>query len=82
MGLILSVHSAFSDRSSALSTIQTLTSELSSLHSRAAKHETTSSKSFGGDNSRIHKLEELKESIRVTEDAKRRAIRDYEQIKV
>ncbi|CAA3028590.1 sorting nexin 2A-like [Olea europaea subsp. europaea] len=81
MGLILSVHSAFSDRSSALSTIQTLTSELSSLHSRAAKHETTSSKNFGGDNSRIHKLEELKESIRVTEDAKRRAIRDYEQIK-
>ncbi|CAI9778667.1 unnamed protein product [Fraxinus pennsylvanica] len=82
MGQILSVHSAFSDRSSALLTIQSLTSELSSLHSRAAKHEATSSKNFGGDNSRIHKLEELKESIRVTEDAKSRAIRDYDQIKV
>ncbi|CAI9761273.1 unnamed protein product [Fraxinus pennsylvanica] len=77
MGQILAVHSAFSDRSSALLTIQTLTSELSSLNS---KHESASSKTFVGDNSRTHKLEELKESIRVTEDAKSLAIRDYERI--
>ncbi|KAL2508162.1 Sorting nexin 2B [Forsythia ovata] len=81
MGVMLAVHSAFSDRSSALLRVQTLTSELSSLHSRAAKHETASSKTFGGDNSSTHKLEELKEAIRVAEEAKSCAVRDYERIK-
>ncbi|KAL2486238.1 Sorting nexin 2B [Abeliophyllum distichum] len=81
MGLILAVHSAFSDRSSALLRVQTLASELSSLHSRAAKHETASSKTFGGDNSSNHKLEKLKEAIRVAEEAKSCSIRDYERIK-
>ncbi|KAG8371531.1 hypothetical protein BUALT_Bualt13G0097600 [Buddleja alternifolia] len=81
MGLMLAVHNAFSDRSSALLTVQTLISELSSLHSRAEKLETASSKIFGGDKSRIHKLEELKDAIRVTEDAKGCAIREYERIK-
>ncbi|KAI3461690.1 hypothetical protein Pfo_018353 [Paulownia fortunei] len=81
MGLMLAVHSAFSDRSSALLTVQTLISELSSLHSRAEKLETASSKIFGGDKSRIRKLEDLKDAIRVTEDAKSCAIREYERIK-
>ncbi|KAL2488604.1 Sorting nexin 2B [Forsythia ovata] len=81
MGLMLAVHHAFSDRSSALLTVQTIISELSSLHSKAEKLETASSKIFGGDKSRIHKLEELKEAIRVTEDAKSCAIREYERIK-
>ncbi|XP_010257017.1 PREDICTED: sorting nexin 2A-like [Nelumbo nucifera] len=81
LGLMLAVHSAFSDRSSALLTVQTLLSELSSLHSRAEKLETASSKIFGGDRSRIRKIEELKETIKVTEDAKSCAVREYERIK-
>ncbi|KAK4374991.1 hypothetical protein RND71_005668 [Anisodus tanguticus] len=79
--LMLGVHHAFSDRSSALLTVQTLISELSSLNSRAEKLETATSKIFGGDKSRVRKLEELKDAIRVTEDAKRCAIREYERIK-
>ncbi|KAL8516401.1 hypothetical protein ACS0TY_014890 [Phlomoides rotata] len=81
MGMMLAVHSAFSDRSSALLTVQTLISEISSLHSRADKLEAASSKIFGGDKSRIRKLEDLKDAIRVTEDAKSCAIREYERIK-
>lgn len=81
LGLMLSVHGAFSDRSSALLTVQTLLSELSSLHSRAEKLEAASSKIFGGDKSRIRKIDELKETIRATEDAKHVATREYERIK-
>ncbi|KAE8688819.1 Sorting nexin 2A [Hibiscus syriacus] len=79
--LMLAVHGAFADRSSALLTVQTLLSELSTLHSRAEKLEAASSKIFGGDRSRVHKIEELKETIRVTEDAKNVAIREYDRIK-
>ncbi|XP_057772522.1 sorting nexin 2B-like isoform X2 [Salvia miltiorrhiza] len=82
MGMMLAVHSAFADRSSALLTLQTLISELSALHSRADKLETASSKMFGGDKSRVRKLEDLKDAIRVTEDAKSCAIKEYERIKV
>lgn len=82
MGLMLAVHTAFSDRSSALLTVQTLLTELSSLHARAEKLDTASSKIFGGDKSRNRKGEELKEAIKVTEDAKNCAIREYERIKV
>ncbi|KAG5111368.1 hypothetical protein JHK82_040591 [Glycine max] len=81
LGLMLAVHGAFSDRSSALLTVQTLLSELSSLQSRAEKLEVASSKIFGADKSRVRKLEELQETIRVTEDAKNVAIREYERIK-
>ncbi|KAJ8562520.1 hypothetical protein K7X08_011811 [Anisodus acutangulus] len=81
LSLMLGVHHAFSDRSSALLTVQTLNSELSSLNSRAEKLETATSKIFGGDKSRVRKLEELKDATRVTEDAKRCAIREYERIK-
>ncbi|KAF5727307.1 sorting nexin 2A-like isoform X1 [Tripterygium wilfordii] len=81
LGLMLSVQSAFSERSSALLTVQTLLSELSSLQSRAEKLEAASSKIFGGDKSRIRKMEELKETLRITEDAKNVAIREYERIK-
>ncbi|XP_057955493.1 sorting nexin 2A-like [Malania oleifera] len=81
LGLMLAVHSAFSDRSSALLTVQTVMSELSSLHARVEKLEAASSNIFGGDRTRIRKMEELKESVRVTEDAKCCAVREYEQIK-
>ncbi|KAK6927148.1 Sorting nexin Vps5-like, C-terminal, partial [Dillenia turbinata] len=81
LGLMMAVHSAFSDRSSALLTIQTLLSELSTLQGKAERLDAASSKVFGGDKSRIRKMEELKETIRVTEDAKNCATREYERIK-
>lgn len=79
---MLGVHAAFSDRSSALLTVQTLTSELDSLYTRAEKLETASSKSFSSDKPNTLKLGVLRESIRVTEDAKSCAMREYERIKV
>lgn len=79
---MLAVNSAFSDRASALLTVQTLLSELSSLHMRIEKLEVASSKIFGGDRSRIRKIEELKETLKVSEDAKNCAVREYERIKV
>ncbi|KAL6531124.1 hypothetical protein OROHE_014193 [Orobanche hederae] len=81
LGVMLAVNNAFSDRSSAFLTVQTLLSDLSSLHSRIEKLETASSKIFGGDRSRIRKIEELREIVRVTEDAKNSAVGEYERIK-
>lgn len=82
LGIMLSVHTAFSDRSSALLTVQTLMSDLSSLNSRVERLEAAASKIFGGDRSRLRRIEELKETIRVTEGAKCCAVREYERIKV
>lgn len=82
LGIMLSVHTAFSDRSSALLTVQTLMSDLSTLNSRVEKLEAAASKIFGGDRSRLRRVEELKETIRVTKDAKCCAVREYERIKV
>ncbi|XP_031498049.1 sorting nexin 2B-like [Nymphaea colorata] len=81
LGLMQAIRSAFSDRSSALLTVQTLSSELSSMSSRAEKLEAASSKIFGGDKTRNRKLEELREAIKVTEDAKNSAEKEYERIK-
>ncbi|CAH8358768.1 unnamed protein product [Eruca vesicaria subsp. sativa] len=81
LGMMMAVQGAFADRSSALLTVQTLLSDLSSLQARAEKLEAASSKVFGGDKSRIRKIEELKETIKATEDAKNVAIREYERIK-
>lgn len=81
LGMMLAVNSAFSDRASALLTVQTLLSDLATLQSRIEKLEVASSKIFGGDRSRIRKIEELKETMRATEDAKSCAVREYERIK-
>lgn len=81
LGVMLAVNNAFSDRSSAFLTVQTLLSDLSSLHSRIEKLESASSKIFGGDRSRIRKIEELRETVRLTENAKNCAVREYERIK-
>ncbi|XP_047333913.1 sorting nexin 2A-like [Impatiens glandulifera] len=81
LGVMLAVNNAFSERSSALLTVQTLLSELSSLESRIEKLEAASSKVFGGDSTRIRKIDDLKDTVRVTEDAKSCAIREYERIK-
>lgn len=82
LGTMLAINNAFADRSSALLTVQTLSSELVSLNSRIEKLEVASSKIFGGDKSRMRKIEELKEAHRVTENAKLCADREYERIKV
>ncbi|EAY97622.1 hypothetical protein OsI_19545 [Oryza sativa Indica Group] len=81
LGIMLSVHTAFSDRASALLTVQTLMSDLASLQLRIEKLEAAASKIFGGDKSRLRKVEELRETIRATEDAKCCALREYERIK-
>ncbi|CAD6272390.1 unnamed protein product [Miscanthus lutarioriparius] len=81
LSIMLSVHTAFSDRASALLTVQTLMSDVASLQSRIEKLEAASSKIFDGDRARIRKVEELRETIRATEDAKFCALREYERIK-
>ncbi|XP_051138109.1 sorting nexin 2B-like [Andrographis paniculata] len=81
LGVMLAANNAFSERSSALLTVQTLLSDLASLNSRIEKLEAASSKIFGGDGWRIKKIEELQESVRATEDAKNSALREYERIK-
>lgn len=81
MGLIQGVHTAFSDRSSALLTVQTITTELDSLYSQAEKLESTSSKTYSSDKSKTLKLGEVRETIRVTEDVKSCATREYERMK-
>lgn len=81
LGFMSAVHSALSDRSSALLTVQTLASELLSLHKKAEKLEAPSSNLFGGDRTRPRKIEQLKETMRVTEEAKQCAVQRYQQIK-
>eukprot|EP00250_Pteridium_aquilinum_P010503 c19434_g1_i1 orf=255-1988(+) len=81
LNLMQSVHTAFSDRSNALLTVQTLITEISSLNTRMEKLAVASSKVFGGDKSRIHKIEELKAASKTTEDARDSAVREYERIK-
>ena len=78
----MAVNNAYADRSNALLTVQTLLSELSNLNSRIEKLEAAASKIFGGDRSRVRKIEELKETMKVTEDAKSCAEKEYERIKV
>ncbi|XP_074378731.1 sorting nexin 2A-like [Apium graveolens] len=81
LGVMLAINNAFSDRANALLTVQTLLSELASLNVRIENLEAASSKNFCGDRSRIHKIDELKETVRVTEEAKTCAVREYERIK-
>lgn len=82
LGVMLAVNNAYADRSNALLTVQTLLSELSNLNYRIEKLEAAASKIFGGDRSRVRKIEELKETLRVTDEAKSCAVREYERIKV
>ena len=77
-----SVHTAFSDRSNALLTVQTLLTEVSSITTRIDKLEVASSKIFGGDKTRTRKIEDLKAALRTTEEARDTAITEYERIKV
>ncbi|PKU79323.1 sorting nexin 2B isoform X2 [Dendrobium catenatum] len=80
-GLMLSIRNAFSERSGALLTVQTLISDLASWHARAEKLEAASARFFSGYDSRIQRLEEIRRTMRITEDAKSCATREYEKIK-
>ncbi|GLJ38450.1 hypothetical protein SUGI_0782980 [Cryptomeria japonica] len=81
LSLMQAVHTAFSDRSNALLTVQTLLSDLSSMNARAEKLAAASSRIFGGDKTRNRKVEELKDTIKVTEEARDCAVKEYERIK-
>eukprot|EP00249_Psilotum_nudum_P019180 c27128_g2_i2 orf=202-1917(+) len=81
LGLMQAVHAAFTDRSNALLTVQTLMSELSSLNAKVDRLVASSSKIFGGDKTRNRKEEELREAVKTTEDARDCAIKEYERIK-
>ena len=77
-----SVNTAFNERSTALLTVQTLATEISSLNTRIEKLMVASSKVFGGDKTRNRKIEELKEALMNMEEARDRATAEYERIKV
>ncbi|KAK1415445.1 hypothetical protein QVD17_31226 [Tagetes erecta] len=81
LGVMLDVNNAYSDRSRALLTVQTVVSELAILNSRIEKLEAAAFKIFGADRSTIQKVDELKETMRVTEDVKNCAIKEYKRIK-
>uniref|UniRef100_A0ACD5WIR6 Uncharacterized protein n=1 Tax=Avena sativa TaxID=4498 RepID=A0ACD5WIR6_AVESA len=79
--MMTSVRNAFTDRSNALLHIQSLSSDLFTLHSRVAKLESVSSRGIDQERSRYQKVAELKETIRTAEDAKSHARKEYELIK-
>ncbi|MCO5587952.1 hypothetical protein L7F22_041905 [Adiantum nelumboides] len=81
LNLMQSVHTAFNDRSNALLTAQILMTEIASLNIKIEKLAVASSKVFGGDRSRMHKIEEMKEALQTTELARDTAVREYERIK-
>ncbi|KAL6614243.1 hypothetical protein ACP70R_036513 [Stipagrostis hirtigluma subsp. patula] len=81
METMASVHNAFADRSNALLRVQNLSAELFFLHTRAGKLESVSSRGFDQERSRHQKIDELKETIRATEDAKSHALKQLELIK-
>ncbi|KAL6853750.1 hypothetical protein ACP4OV_019779 [Aristida adscensionis] len=76
-----SVHNAFTDRSNALLRVQNLSAELFFLHTQAGKLESVSSRGFDQEKLRHQKIDEVKERIRATEDAKGHAVKELELIK-
>ncbi|RCV27939.1 hypothetical protein SETIT_5G365800v2 [Setaria italica] len=81
METMAAVHNAFTDRSNALLRVQNLSADLYFLHTRAGKLESVSSRGMDQERSRYQKIEELKETIRTTEDAKTHALKELELIK-
>jgi len=81
METMAAVHNAFADRSSALLHVQNLSADLYFLHTRVEKLEAVSSRGMDQERSRYQKIEELKETIRATEDAKTHALKELEHIK-
>ncbi|CAL4960685.1 unnamed protein product [Urochloa decumbens] len=81
MEMMAAVHNAFTDRSNALLRVQNLSADLYFLHTRAGKLESVSSRGIDQERSRYQKIEELKETIRVTEDAKAHALKELDLVK-
>ncbi|CAL4953859.1 unnamed protein product [Urochloa decumbens] len=81
METMAAVHNAFTDRSNALLRVQNLSADLYFLHTRAGKLESVSSRGMDQERSRYQKIEELKETIRVTEDAKAHTLKELDLIK-
>lgn len=82
LGLMQALHTAFMDRHNALITVQTLATDVVTLNKQIEKSVAASSKVFGGSKSQNRKTEELKESLKNTEEASQLAQKQYDQIKV
>lgn len=82
LGLMQALHTAFSDRHNALITVQTLATDVVTLNKQIEKSVAASNKVFGGSKSQNRKTEELKESLKNTEEASQLAQKQYDQIKV
>eukprot|EP00252_Welwitschia_mirabilis_P000520 TRINITY_DN10491_c0_g2_i1.p1 TRINITY_DN10491_c0_g2~~TRINITY_DN10491_c0_g2_i1.p1 ORF type:complete len:531 (-),score=130.03 TRINITY_DN10491_c0_g2_i1:46-1638(-) len=81
LSVMQAVHTAFSDRSDALSTIQSLMSELSSLKSKDECLSSSSSGFYGDTIGNSLKAAESREHIRATQKNLDHATRQYECIK-
>lgn len=81
LSLMHSINTAFRDRSTALLTVQTLTTEVTTVNARIEKLKIASSKIFGGDKTRDRKIEDLKEALVAIEESRDSATREYERIK-
>ncbi|KAG0595658.1 hypothetical protein M758_UG185700 [Ceratodon purpureus] len=81
LGLMQALHSTFLDRNNALITVQTLTTDVATLNKQIEKSVAASSKVFGGSKSQNRKTEELKESLKNTDEAYQLSHKQYDQIK-
>ncbi|KAH7445393.1 hypothetical protein KP509_01G006700 [Ceratopteris richardii] len=81
LSVMQSMNVAFKDRATALLTVQTLNTEVSSVNTRIEKLKVASSKVFGGDKARDRKIEELKEALLTIEESRDGATREYNRIK-
>lgn len=81
LSLMQSINTAFKDRSTALLTVQTLISDVTSVNTKIEKLKAASLKIFGGDKSRDRKIEDLKEGLLTIEESRDSATREYERIK-
>lgn len=76
------LHAAYADRSNALLTVQTLMTDLQANNLKVEKLNVAASKFFGVDKNRNRKIEELKEAVKVNEEARDCAQQEYDRIKV
>ncbi|CAM6079805.1 unnamed protein product [Sphagnum tenellum] len=81
LALMQGLHTAFADRSNALLTVQTLMSDVATNNMRIEKLEAASNKFFGGNSTHNRKVSELKEAVKVTEEARDLAQKEYNCIK-
>jgi hypothetical protein len=75
------LHTAFADRSNALLTVQTLMSDVATNNMQIEKLAAASKMFFGGNSTHNRKVSELKEAVKVTEEARDLAQKEYDCIK-